>query len=383
MTSPIRTHRPSRETFPNRSWLPNAFFVICFIGVLYLVVQILRPFIVPIIWAALLVTAFHPVYIRLVASLRGRRRTAAVLSCVLVTGIIVVPMLLLAVTLAKESVDAYNRVQSLMQSPEFDSRARLIELREKHPILQTVGQFLDMHTGNIRQIVLRGLEMVQGFLVGTSRTIVSGFADFIFKFLLTLVTMFFFFVDGRHILQRATALLPMQRRYAQRVIRRFQEVSVAALYGSVLTAVGQGFVGAISFMLVGLPSPVLWGAVMAFASFVPLFGTALVWFPVVVYFLLSGSYGKAIALFLIGSLVINSVDNIVKLVVIQGRIRMHTLLVFFSILGGLRAFGFLGLFLGPLIMAIFLTFLDIYEVEFRDQLSRPRTGFMHLANRVD
>ncbi len=168
---------------------------------------------------------------------------------------IVVPVLFMLIVLAKQSVDAYSGLQELLQLPAFESKLRLMEVRLRYRFSDTIGQCINLQTVNIRSVLLGFLGYVQQFLVSTSTAIVTGFTGFLFNFFITLLTMYFFFVDGNRILEHIESLTPSPRSYAQKLMRQFQEVSVATFYGSTLTALAQEATGAIAFLILGLPSP--------------------------------------------------------------------------------------------------------------------------------
>jgi len=138
---------------------------------------------------------------------------------------------------------------------------------------------------------------------------------------------------------------------------------VAAIYGGVAAGIAQGILGGIAFLIFGIPSPVFWGTAMAFFSFIPVFGSFLIWGTAVLFLILSGSLLKGIGLLLYGVLVISSVDNVIKAWVIGSRTKLHILIIFFSVLGGMMFFGFVGFILGPLIAALCLSLLEIYTYE--------------------
>jgi len=148
----------------------------------------------------------------------------------------------------------------------------------------------------------------------------------------------------------------------------FKVITRATFEGNLLTAILQGAAGGLVFLIFGLPSPLLWAAVMAFLSLVPLVGTALVWGPVVVYYLLTGAVVKGLLLLVLCAAVVGSIDNLVKPLLIRRRAEIPTLWVFVGVLGGVGVFGFLGFVLGPLMVAVLFALIEIYKVEFRKEL---------------
>jgi predicted PurR-regulated permease PerM len=147
-------------------------------------------------------------------------------------------------------------------------------------------------------------------------------------------------------------LLPLERSQSEGLLRRVRDVIDGSIYGVLVVALIQGGLGGLTFWILGIPSPVLWGLVMAVASMIPLLGTASVWVPGALYLLLTGSWGKAIILAAFGGLVISSIDNFLRPKLVGDRIRLSELVMFFSVLGGLQLFGVLGIVVGPVIFAI-------------------------------
>jgi predicted PurR-regulated permease PerM len=190
------------------------------------------------------------------------------------------------------------------------------------------------------------------------------------NFLIMLLTMFYLFKDGSRIYQEIKELSPLPDEYEDMLVNQFRDVSFATLYGSVMTALSQGAAGGILFAALGVPGALLWGAVMAFLSFIPVVGAFLVWMPAGAYLLLEGETTKGIIMWVLGAVVVSSIDNLLKPIFIKGKADMHAMLVFFSVFGGMKVFGFLGLVVGPLIVALFLTFMNLYKVEFKEILTQ-------------
>ncbi|MEJ2066589.1 MAG: AI-2E family transporter [Deltaproteobacteria bacterium] len=154
--------------------------------------------------------------------------------------------------------------------------------------------------------------------------------------------------------------MPFSATERENILRRIVDMIHATIYGGVIVALVQGGLGALGFLILGLPTPVFWGTLMAFLSFVPIVGTSLVWLPAAVILFVQGTYLKALILLAWGAIVVSLSDNLLRPILIGGRTQVHTLLLFFGILGGLKVFGFLGLIAGPLVITICLAMIDIY-----------------------
>jgi len=341
-------------------------FVVVFLVVLYFVFRILRPFLSALIWAAILATVFYPVFQWLARHLR-RPSLASALTTVLLTVLIVLPVIVLLIMLAGESVEAYRSLEARVKSGEL---ARLGFLRETAFYQWLRGQLLalGLPEPDLQALAVRALRTISQFLVRHSADIFSGFASFAFNFLMMLLATYYMFVGGPETLRELRRLSPLRREHEEAIIRKFKDITAATIQGNLLTALLQGFAGGLVFLLFGIPSPLLWGAVMALLSLVPLIGTALVWGPVVVYYLLTGAVVKGLGLLVLCAGAVGSIDNIVKPLLMRRRAQIPTLALFIGVLGGVGVFGFLGLVLGPLMITVLFALVEIYKVEFRGEL---------------
>jgi len=346
-------------------------FVIVLLVVLYYVFRILEPFLPALVWAAILATVFHPLYEWLARRLR-RPQLASVAACLLITVLIVLPVILLLVLLAGESIQAYRTLEVRIHSQEM-SRLEFLRHTAAYQWLLGKMQEMDVAEPNFRELGVGSIRQVSQFLVGHSVAVFSGFGRFAMSCFVMLLSLYYLFLSGPEILRELSRLSPLRREHEEVIFAQFKQMTVATFGGSLLTAVLQGAAGSLVFVLFGLPSALLWGAVMALLSLVPVVGTALVWGPVVVYYLLTGSLAKGLGLLVVCGSVVGSIDNLVKPLLIRRGSEIHTLWLFFGVLGGIGVFGFLGMILGPLLITILFTLIEIYKVEFRDELGEKLT----------
>ena len=197
-----------------------------------------------------------------------------------------------------------------------------------------------------------------------SASVVSGFMNFIVQLFVMLFGLYYLFLHGPQILRELRSLIPLRPEYEEQIIQKFTGVVHATFTGSLAVALIQGALGGLGFLIFGISAPLLWGAGMALVSLVPVFGTALVWGPVVIFYLLTGSVLKGLLMLAVFGLAVGSVDNILKPILIKRGVEIHTLWVFISVIGGLSVFGFLGVVLGPFLFTILVVLLEIYKVEF-------------------
>lgn len=362
-----------RPKEPGLTRFSTLFFIGCFAIVVYFLYLILSPFFSILLWAGVLTVVFLPLFRVVLRHCRGQRTLASLITCLLILLLIVLPVFLLGLVVTHQSVALYQTVQGGVEG-ETANRIRALE---QHPWVQWALVQASRWTGTdklaLRPTVEQVLRLFSRFLISQGPSLLRGFGQLMFGFLLMFIAMFFLFRDGPQLLALIEASNPLPAQYESEIIQRFQDVSFATFFGSILTALVQGLAGAILFWILGIASPLFWGAVIAFVSLVPIVGAFLVWLPWSGYLFLVGQSGRALALLAIGGLVVSSIDNLLKPMIIQGRTNMHPLLVFLSVLGGMQAFGFQGIIVGPLVVALFVSFLSFYKIEFRDSL-RDKLG---------
>ena len=348
---------------------PFWFFILAFLGILYLTYHIFQPFLMVFLWAIILVTTFQPAYRRLVGWTRGRETVSALLLVGALTLLLLLPVILLILSLADQSLQAYNLISSRLDGADFQKSAQdLLHHPAFLKLRGLLGRFVDVEKIDLKSMTVSVLQYVSAFLVEQSQHLFASLTTLLFDFLLLVVATYYLFKHGGQVFQEMRKLSPMDPGRQEKIISRFTALVRATLLGNFVTAIAQGTLGGLAFLIVGLSSPVLWGAVMSFLALVPVVGAFLVYVPAALYLLGTGSTGKAV--FLLAWGVVGGVltDNVLKPQIIKGGARIHPVLIFFSILGGLSFFGFSGLILGPLVTGLALVFLEIYREEFREQL---------------
>ena len=226
----------------------------------------------------------------------------------------------------------------------------------------------------LRQTALERLQGMNAALLNWAKSMLVNIGGTLVDTVIMLLTLFFLLRDGERIRNRIGRLLPIEAHRYQQLIATISASITANLYGVVAVALAQATLGAIGYAIAGLPSVVLWSVATAMMSMIPLAGAASVWIVGTLYLLAVGNWGKAIFLAAWGAGVISTADNIVRPIVLSRGVKLHTLLVFFSLLGGVRAFGIIGLFIGPIIVSVAMALLDILEEERREwERSRVET----------
>jgi predicted PurR-regulated permease PerM len=327
-------------------------------GALFL---ILRPFLVPILWSMLLALLLFPAQQALGRRLGGRHALTALLLTLLTTIVLIAPLPLLAVAFAQQARDLFGRVQRVVAESGISGAGDLLEIPIVSRAIRWASSIAPVDAEQIHGWLMSGLQTLLQGLVAVSGAFVVGALNALVALAIVLFLLFFFLRDGDRMLATVVRLIPMRPARRAELVDHVAAVTRAVVFGSLLTALVQGVLVGIGFALVGLPSPVVFGAIAAVASLIPFVGTSLVWVPAVGTLFLQGRW--VAALFLAGwsVAVVSSADNVVRPLFISGRAQISTLPVFLGLLGGVTAFGPIGLVVGPVVVALTLTLLRFAE----------------------
>ncbi len=334
---------------PTAPWFRRLLVAAILVGILLLTYAILQPFLIPVIWAAILAYVAWPLHVRLLRLTRRRASIAALITTLLLTIAIVLPILWLILLLRIETVVAYREVQAfLATNPTLPPS--LQDLPLVGPWLKEVLNELVADPASLRQQL--GLLFERS--TGEISVLIGGAGRNIAKLFFALLTLFFLLRDGRRFFEQLRTVLegilgPQVRDYLHSV----GQTTRAVVYAIVLAALVQGIFAGLGYWIVDIGPPVLLGAVTALVALIP-FGAPLVWGTLGIWLLLTGKVGDGVTLLLWGLLVVSWVDNIVRPLVISSATRMPFLLVVFGVLGGVLAFGLVGLFIGPVVLAVAL-----------------------------
>ena len=320
---------------------------------LYLCWLMLRPFIGVLAWAVVLVIVFYPVHQRLALRIK-RRSLSALVSCLLVVLIVVLPLTVLTFMLAEELAKVIPDIPaqlSQLLNPETSLLGRASEW---------IQQRFGIDTFRSQEFMVDQLKRTSQLFLGFSLSLAGNILSAIIQAFFVIFTMYYLFRDGDKIVARLPAALPLSRDQSETIIARTQEVVSASVYGVVVIAALQGLLGGVMFWILGIPSALLWAVLMGFICMIPVLGSFLVWLPLSLYLMVTGHWTKAIVLLVWGALAISTIDNFLRPRLIRNHTRLHELFVFFSVLGGISVFGLLGIVLGPVVLAITLGLLQTF-----------------------
>ncbi len=326
----------------------------------YLFYRVIVPFFVPIAWAAVLVIIFFPLYERLLGKIKSRG-VASLLITILILAVIIGPITYLFVALVNEAADAVARVNEMYKTGQLDDILS-VDLPWLETATEKLRPYYDLSKMNLDEIARDAIDKVGGLILNQTSWLIANGTKAVFYFCLMVFTMYYFFKDGERIISRAKRLVPLSSDQVEATFRQLHDVIQATMYGGVVVALIQGLLGGTLFAILGITSPVFWGAIMAFLSIIPFLGAFVIYIPAGIILLVGGSYIKGILVIAIGTVVISQIDNVIRPLLISGRTEIHPLLLFFSIMGGIVLLGLLGLVIGPLIAAVFVTLIRIIDL---------------------
>jgi predicted PurR-regulated permease PerM len=322
------------------------------VGVSIAFVWIMWPFFGAILWATILAIVFAPVQRRLTAAIPGHRNFVALIVMAIIVGIVLLPLALTTASLVNEVSALYERVQS------GDLNIGRFLQRFLDALPSWASNLLDRlgvtHVSDIQKALTAILKEGSQFIATQAVVVGMGTANFFISLFIMLYLLFFLLRDGGALYKRISKAVPLQSEQKRGLFEKFVVVVRAMIKGTVFVAVIQGALGGFIFWTLGIHAPVLWGVVMALLSMLPAIGAAVIWFPVGIYLLATGSVWQGVVLLAFGAGVIGLVDNVLRPYLVGKDTRMPDYVVLISTLGGIVTFGLSGFVLGPLIAAMFI-----------------------------
>lgn len=319
-------------------------------GLLILAVVVLRPFLVPVLWACILVYVTWPLYLRLRARLAGRPNLSALMMTFLLSLVLILPVVWVLLLMRSEAADVY---QKLMAQVNQGHVALPPEVRRLPWVGERIGAFFDRINADPAALQAE-IRNGSNWLMAHAADLLGGVGRNLAKLGFALLTTFFLYRDGEaFVVQVREVVGQMLGRRADDYVEAMGATTRAVVYGIVLTAGAQGLLSGIGYAVAGVDGAVFLGAVTTLIAMVP-FGTPFAWGSVSIWLLLQGKVAAAIGLALWGTLVVSWIDNVIRPLVISSATRIPFLIVMFGVLGGLTAFGMVGLFVGPVILAVML-----------------------------
>ncbi|MDP2141518.1 MAG: AI-2E family transporter [Gammaproteobacteria bacterium] len=334
-------------------------FLILLTVVTLLFAVILRPFWSAIFWAVVITVLFAPMQTRLLVHMKGHHTRTALLTLLICSVIVIMPVLALLSAFIGEGVGLYARIES----EEINPALFIDRVVGAIPFLPGLMERIGIDTASIRAYLSSSAVGISEVIAQQALSVGRNTVNFTISLALMMYLTFFLLRDGEKIVRKMEAAVPLSPTRKKLLFSKFVEVTRATVKGNLLVAVVQGALGGFIFWLLGIPAAVLWAVVMAFLSLIPAVGAALVWVPVAIYLYATGKWVEASVLVAYGALIIGLADNVLRPILVGRDTKLPDYIVLFSTMGGLALMGINGFVIGPLIAAVFLSFWAIFTAD--------------------
>lgn len=340
------------------------FFLALFTVSLVLAGRLIAPFFDTIVMGLVVTGIFAPV--NTLFRKRLKPAPASMTTCVLIFFVVLVPVLLFVGVLSKEAYDLYLMAKSAVLSNQIKQVLENTHALERvNHLLATMGFDTSFSWEELVKPISELGRVVGLYLFQQASFIASNVFKIVFYFCLMLIVVFYLFIDGKRFVHYIYDLSPLADEHNEKLFCKFKEMAGAVLIGNGLGGLIQGVLGGVAFFLLDLGSPFLWGVIMGFLAFLPIMGVGVVLIPAGLVLILKQQVAAGIGLMVFYALLSWGIEYMFKPKVVGDRVKMHPLIVFFAIIGGLQLYGILGIIYGPLVITLFLTLADIYFANFQ------------------
>ncbi len=340
----------------------NRFYLITFVILLALSVWILNPFILPAIGGIIVGYVFYPVYKRMNKHIK-RKWLSSIILTLLIILIFTIPLIMLGSLLVNDTYSNYILLKQRIGnglSLEVDCTAGFFCHVEK-----SINDFIS--SPQVSYYINDGLSRASAFVLEKSSNFVSAIPKKVVDFLIFVIMLFYTFKDGEFFTKKLE-LMPLKISHRKKLITNIEDMIFSTIYGQILIALIQGAIATVAYYLAGINSPILWGFITFIFAMIPGIGPVIIWLPASLFIMIDGlsmhsnfEFLQGLGLLIFGAVIILLLDNVLKPKIIGDRVKIHPLLIMFGMFGGLMLFGLVGLFLGPLIIGLFVTFFDLYR----------------------
>ncbi len=352
------------ETKRIQTWFFAALFVLLFLAV----ARILAPFFTVLLWTSLLYVLFSPLYHKIIGRVDLTKPGGKILQNLLAglfsvgsVVIIVVPLGFVALQLARQTASlTRSALNFLNANPHFLD----METGSVSQLLKELSfGAIDLGSIDLKKTIADGLTGGASRILSLSTRIAKNVGAFVVGLAFMVFSLFFFYVDGTYLLRLAVNAIPIRKDYMAQLVAKFREITRNLFLGYILVAFVQGLVAYLVFLLFKVEGALTFSILLMFCSFIPMIGAGTIWGPIGIFRIISGDVAGGLAFLLISGIFISTLDNFLRPFFLKDRIKLHPLVIFFSILGGISVFGFNGLILGPMVVILFLTVLDLFLTE--------------------
>jgi len=360
----LRAH--SIQNKMNSESYRKSFFALILLILILVSFLIIKPFLTALLTGIIFSYIFYPLYLKIYKKIRNKNISSLITSIAVIL-IITLPLFFVLNTISKEAYTTY-----LLSKQKLSSGSFLAECEPTDKTSCKISNFISdrINDPQTKYYFDSTIKSATSKITGSISNLLFSIPLFMLDLFIVLFVMFFLLRDGRILIDKIERIMPLKEKYRKHVFKKLNNMAYAVIYGSIIIAIIQGTLGGIGFLIFGLPSPLLWGIVMIFASLIPYIGSSIIWFPAAMILIIDGYINpetttiiKGILLLLYGIFVVGTIDNILKPKIIGDKAGIHPVLVLLGVVGGLSFLGFVGIIIGPIILAMLVTFIEIYEEE--------------------
>jgi len=347
----------------NFSRFKNITFFTALILVTVAFLYIIKPFFYPIFWAAIIAGIFYPVFKKINSTFKYSN-ISSLATILIVLVIIIIPVTLLSSLILKESVNIYDSLAS-NQGPIVSTVKNVFSWVQNNPITDKLNLDEQQVTAKLTEIA----KTITDFIFTAAKNLTQNSLTFLIMFIIMIYTLFFFLKDGEKLLKKLMRIFPLGDKHEVIMYKKFTSTARAVLKGTLIVGAIQGFLGGLLFYVVGIEGALIWGVIMMLLSVVPSLGSYIIWLPAALIMFVLGNIWQGVLVVIFGALVISTIDNFLRPILVGKDTQMHPLLILFSTLGGLLFFGISGFIIGPIVTALLLSLWEMYEQYYQDELS--------------
>jgi predicted PurR-regulated permease PerM len=347
----------------NQDAVNKSVLLLMVIAISALFLSMIQQFLMAIFLAGLFSALARPVYRRLKIRFKGHRHFASFTTLLLMIIVVLIPLMLLVGIIVGQAIDVGQSVTPWIRQT-IEQPDRLTAYLQHLPFYE----HLEPYRGVILEKAGQLVGSISKWIVGGLSQATLGTASFLFLTFVFLYTMYFFQMDGDKLVRKILYYLPLGNDDESLMLEKFTSVTRATIKGTMLIGILQGGLAGAAFAVAGIDNAVFWGTVMAVLSIIPSVGSALVWGPAAIILIMHGNVGSGAGLLVFCGVVVGSLDNVLRPMLVGKDTKMHELMIFFGTLGGIMMFGITGIFIGPLIASLFVTIWELYGLAFSDYL---------------
>ncbi len=347
----------------NFSRFKNITFFTALILVTMAFLYIIKPFFYPIFWATIIAGIFYPIFKKINSKLKYPNISSLV-TIFMVFVIIILPVALLSSLILKESLNVYESISN-NQGPLVNTVKNVFDWIQNNPIIDKFNLDEQQVTAKLTEIA----KTTTDFIFTAAKNLTQNSLTFLIMFIIMFYTLFFFLKDGDKLLKKLMRIFPLGDKHEVIMYKKFTSTARAVLKGTLIVGGIQGLLGGLLFYVVGIEGALIWGVIMMMLSIVPSLGSYIIWLPAALVMFVLGNVWQGVLMVIFGALVISTIDNFLRPILVGKDTQMHPLLILFSTLGGLVFFGISGFIIGPIVTALLLSLWEMYEQYYQDELT--------------